>query len=168
MAALRRGELAVVTLAARSRSRWTQGAGTCKALHPFCKIQGRHRTFIEVHLAKSARAAALGLPPLPHVFTTSYHTHQPTEAFIARTLQGSYPGLLLLSPGRSVGLRLIPTKRDLRFHWQETAQQLLDEQQQKLPGQPAPSPAPMGRGLRRQGLHRQRSSPMPPSRRPLL
>ncbi|MCC7375637.1 MAG: UTP--glucose-1-phosphate uridylyltransferase [Verrucomicrobiales bacterium] len=132
MAALRRGELAVVTLAAGAGSRWTQGAGTCKALHPFCKIQGRHRTFIEVHLAKSARAVALGLPPLPHVFTTSYHTHQPTEAFIARKLQGSYPGLLLLSPGRSVGLRLIPTKRDLRFHWQETAQQLLDEQQQKL------------------------------------
>ena len=29
-------------------SRWTQGAGVVKALHPFCKLGGRHRTFIEV------------------------------------------------------------------------------------------------------------------------
>ena len=34
-AALRAGEVAVVTLAAGAGSRWTGGAGTCKALHPF-------------------------------------------------------------------------------------------------------------------------------------
>ena len=34
---------------------WTQGAGVVKALHPFCKLGGRHRTFLEVHLAKSRR-----------------------------------------------------------------------------------------------------------------
>ena len=28
-------------------SRWTQGAGVVKALHPFCKFDGTHRTFIE-------------------------------------------------------------------------------------------------------------------------
>ena len=55
LAALKAGEVAVVTLAAGAGSRWTQGAGTVKALHPFCKLGGRHRTFLEVHLAKSRR-----------------------------------------------------------------------------------------------------------------
>jgi hypothetical protein len=39
---------------------------------------------------------------------------------------------LLLSPGRAVGLRLLPTERDLRFLWEEMPQQVLDEQQQKV------------------------------------
>jgi hypothetical protein len=37
-----------------------------------------------------------------------------------------------LSPGRSIGLRLVPTVRDLQFAWQETAQQKLDEQKEKM------------------------------------
>ena len=53
--ALAAGEVAVVTLAAGAGSRWTQGAGVVKALHPFCKLGGQHRTFLEVHLAKSRR-----------------------------------------------------------------------------------------------------------------
>ena len=53
----REGEVAVVTLAGGVGSRWTQGAGVVKALHPFCKLGGRHRTFIETHLAKSRRIA---------------------------------------------------------------------------------------------------------------
>ena len=36
------------------------GAGVVKALHPFCKLGGRHRTFLEVHLAKSRRTGAPG------------------------------------------------------------------------------------------------------------
>jgi hypothetical protein len=43
-----------------------------------------------------------------------------------------YPGLLLLSPGRSIGLRMIPMERDLRFLWEEMPQQRLDEQAQKV------------------------------------
>ncbi len=39
---------------------------------------------------------------------------------------------MYLSPGRSVGLRLIPTERDLRFAWEQMPQQLLDEQAQKV------------------------------------
>src|SRR5439155_13776695 len=35
-------------------------------------------------------------------------------------------------PGRSVGWRMIPTVRDLRFLWEEMPQQILDEQQQKV------------------------------------
>ena len=32
----------------------------------------------------------------------------------------------------AVGLRLVPTARDLRFAWEETAQQRLDDQAQKV------------------------------------
>lgn len=131
-AALRRGELAVVTLAAGAGSRWTGGAGTCKALHPYAKLSGRHRTFLETHLAKSRRVSREFGVPLPHVITTSYATHGPTEAFLARVGRYGYEGPLLLSPGRSVGLRMIPTERDLRFQWEEMPQQLLDVQQQKV------------------------------------
>jgi len=131
-AALRAGEVAVVTLAAGAGSRWTGGAGTCKALHPFAKLEGRHRTFIETHLAKSRRSGRIAGHPLPHLFTTSYLTHEPTQRFLRQVDGYGYPGPLILSPGRSVGLRLIPTERDLRFAWEEMPQQVLDVQQQKV------------------------------------
>ncbi len=130
--ALAAGELAVVTLAAGAGSRWTQGAGVVKALHPFSKLGGRHRTFIETHLAKSRRVGRECGTPLPHVFTTSYLTHQPTLDFLQRENNYSYEGPLLLSPGKSIGLRLVPMVRDLRFAWEEMPQQRLDEQQQKV------------------------------------
>jgi hypothetical protein len=132
VASLKRGEVAVVTLAAGSGSRWTQGAGVVKALHPFCRLSGRHRTFIEANLAKSRRVAREVGTDLPHVFTTSYLTHEPMAELLERVKQYGYEGPLLLSPGRAVGLRLVPTERDLRFAWEETAQQVLDEQQQKV------------------------------------
>jgi hypothetical protein len=132
LASLRKGEVAVVTLAAGAGSRWTQGAGVVKALHPFCKLAGRHRTFMETHLAKSRRLSRVAGTPIPHIFTTSYLTHAPTEEFLARQNNYGYAGPLLLSPGKSVGLRMIPTVRDLRFVWEEMPQQILDEQQQKV------------------------------------
>ncbi|MCX7827275.1 MAG: UTP--glucose-1-phosphate uridylyltransferase, partial [Verrucomicrobiae bacterium] len=107
MDALRNGELAVVTLAAGAGSRWTQGAGVVKALHPFCKLGGRHRTFVETHLAKSRRVSRQTGAPLPHIFTTSYLTHRPTEEFLARQNNYGYPGPVHLSRGKSVGLRMI-------------------------------------------------------------
>ncbi len=131
-AALRAGEVAVITLAAGAGSRWTQGAGVCKALHPFAKFSGRHRTFIEAHLAKSRRTSRASGTPLPHVFTTSYATHGPTERFLAAVDNYGYQGPLHLSPGKNVGLRMVPTARDLRFAWEEMPQQRLDEQQQKV------------------------------------
>jgi hypothetical protein len=132
LTALKNGEVAVVTLAAGAGSRWTQGAGVVKALHPFCKLAGHHRTFMETHLAKSRRVSHQAGTPIPHIFTTSYLTHAPTEEFLARQNHYAYDGPLLLSPGKSVGLRLIPTVRDLRFVWEEMPQQILDEQQQKV------------------------------------
>ena len=130
--ALQSGEVAVVTLAAGAGSRWTQGAGVVKALHPFSKFAGRHRTFIEAHLAKSRRVSRQMGAPVPHVFTTSYLTHDPTEQFLSNQRSYGYEGPLLLSPGKSIGLRLIPMVRDLRFMWEEMPQQILDEQQQKV------------------------------------
>ncbi len=132
LAALRAGEVAVVSLAAGAGSRWTQGAGVVKALHPFARLAGRHRTFLETHLAKSRRMSRLGGAPIPHVFTTSYLTDEPTAAFLAEHRNYGFEGPLILSPGRSVGLRMVPTERDLRFAWEEMPQQMLDEQQQKV------------------------------------
>src|SRR5262245_62756368 len=132
LASLRNGEVAVVTLAAGAGSRWTQGAGVVKALHPFCKLGGKHRTFVETHLAKSRRVSRATGVRLPHIITTSYLTHQPTVEFLARQKDYNYEGPLFLSPGKAVGLRLVPTVRDLRFMWEEMPQQMLDEQQQKV------------------------------------
>ncbi len=130
--ALREGMVAVVSLAAGVGSRWTQGAGVVKPLHPFCKLGDVYRTFIEVHLAKSRRVGRLAGTPIPHVITTSYLTHEPIRSFLDDHDRYGYPGSLLLSEGRTVGLRLVPMARDLRFAWEEMPQQLLDEQAQKV------------------------------------
>lgn len=130
--ALAEGKVAVFSLAAGAGSRWTQGAGVVKALHPFCRFAGHYRCFLEVHLAKSARAAqAFGTPPV-HIVSTSYLTHDAIAAHLARHRNHRYPGPLVLSPGRSIGLRMVPTVRDLRFAWEETAHMVLDEQKQKV------------------------------------
>ena len=131
-AAIARGEVAVVTLAGGVGSRWTQGAGVVKALHPFAKLGARHRTFLEVHLAKSRRVGRQWGTALPHVVTTSYLTHGIIESFLARQENYHYAGPLLLSSGKAIGLRMIPMVRDLRFLWEEMPQQLLDEQAQKV------------------------------------
>ena len=131
-AALRRGEVAVVTYAAGVGSRWTQGAGVVKGLHPFARFAGRHCNFIEVHLAKTLRAARAAGTTIPHVFTTSYLTHDPIEKFLRGVAGDRWGREVLVSPGRSIGLRIVPTVRDLHFAWQETAQQRLDEQKEKM------------------------------------
>jgi hypothetical protein len=130
--ALAGGRVAVVSLAGGVGSRWTRGAGVVKALNPFCRLGGRYRNFIEVHLAKSLRVSRECGAPLPHVITTSYLTHEAIADHLAAEHNYGYPGPLLLSPGRSIGLRMIPMERDLRFAWEEMQHQLLDEQAQKV------------------------------------
>lgn len=129
-AALARGAVAVVTLAAGIGSRWTEGAGVVKALNPFCRMAGRHRRFLDVHLAKTRRSNRLSGCPATHVFTTGYLTDAPIRAALEHEAGFSSP--VLVSPGRSVGLRTVPMVRDLQFLWEETAQQVLDLQQQKV------------------------------------
>ena len=130
--ALASGRVAVVSLAGGAGSRWTKGAGVVKALNPFCRLGGRHRSFVEVHLAKSLRTGRQAGILLPHVFTTSYLTHDAIAAHLGACQNYGYPGPVLLSPGRSIGLRMVPMERDLRFAWEEMPQQLLDEQAQKV------------------------------------
>src|SRR5262249_40493388 len=91
---LARGEVAVVTLAAGAGSRWTRGAGVVKALHPFCRLGGRHRTFLEVHLAKSRLVGRQSGAAVPHVVTTSYLTHEPTAAALRAAGNYRYEGPL--------------------------------------------------------------------------
>jgi hypothetical protein len=131
-AALIGGEVAALALAAGAGSRWTQGAGVVKALHPFCRFHGRYRNFIEIHLAKGRRVARRYGVPIPYVISTSYLTHEPIARTLAEQRNYDYAGQLLLSPGRSVGLRMIPMARDLRFAWEELPQQTLDVQSQKM------------------------------------
>jgi hypothetical protein len=130
--ALRAGAVAVITLSGGVASRWTRGAGVVKGLVPFHRSAGRFRTFVEVHLAKSRKAGLQYGCSVPHVFTTSYLTHHPLKQHLDREQNYGYPGPLHLSPGRMIGLRMIPMVRDLRFAWEEMPQQILDDQAQKL------------------------------------
>lgn len=131
-AAIARGEVAVVTLAAGAGSRWTGGAGVVKALNPFCKLKGKHWSFLDIHLAKCAKTAKQFATRIPMVITTSYLTEKPIRRLVDENV-GKWFGVdAIVSPGMSVGLRMIPTQRDLRFLWQETAQQVLDQQKQKV------------------------------------
>ena len=129
---LANGEAAVLTLAAGVGSRWTQGAGVVKALHPFSKLHGAHRTFIEVHLAKSRLVGKKSGVFPPHLVSTSYLTHEAIRQYLERNGNYGYEGPVILSPGRAIGLRMIPTARDLIFAWEEMPQQMLDEQAQKV------------------------------------
>jgi len=129
---LKKGELAVVSFAGGAGSRWTKGAGVVKSLNPFVKLCGKHRNFIEAHLAKSRQISRSFSVPIPHVFTTSYLTHAAIENYLRRVGNFRYQGPLYLSPGQVVGLRLVPMERDLHFIWEEMPQQILDEQAQKV------------------------------------
>jgi hypothetical protein len=130
--ALGDGIAAVVTLSGGIGSRWTHGAGVVKALNPFCRFAGRHRSFLEIHFAKSRRTALRVGRAVPHVITTSYLTHDPIDRFLEAEGRYGYEGPVYLSPGRSVGLRLVPMLRDLRYAWEELPQQRLDEQKEKV------------------------------------
>ncbi|MFN2200676.1 MAG: UTP--glucose-1-phosphate uridylyltransferase [Caldilineaceae bacterium] len=132
MQALADGSVAMVSMAGGAGSRWTHGSGAVKALNPYSKLSGKHRSFIETHIAKNRQTARLyGTLPV-HVLTTSYLTHDAIAERLERENSYGYDGPLFLSPGRAIGLRMVPMARDLRFAWEEMPQQLLDEQAQKM------------------------------------
>jgi hypothetical protein len=131
-AALRNGRVAVLTLAGGVGSRWTTGAGVIKAVNTFVEIGARHRSFLEIHLAKTRRLARrFGARP-PHIVSTSFLTHKSVEKHLSRSDRYGYQGPVWLSPGRSIAQRLVPMVRDLVFLWEETAQEALDEPKQKV------------------------------------
>jgi galactokinase/mevalonate kinase-like predicted kinase len=130
--ALRLGEVAVVTLAAGVGSRWTTGAGVVKAVNPFVTMAGRHRSFLEIHLAKTSATQARGGTAIPHIVTTSYLTHAAIECHLVRTANYGHDGPVFLSRGQSIGQRLVPMTRDLTFLWEEATHETLDENVQKV------------------------------------
>jgi anti-sigma factor RsiW len=129
---LSEGRVGVLSLAAGVGSRWTTGAGAIKAINPFVYLEGRHRSFLEIHLAKSRRAAQRFGAPVPHVVSTSYLTDGPIRKHLKLSGNFGYDGPLYLSPGRSIGQRLVPMVRDLVFLWEEMPHETLDEQKQKV------------------------------------
>jgi UTP--glucose-1-phosphate uridylyltransferase len=130
--ALQNGEAAVVTLAAGVGSRWTTGAGVVKAVNPFVDLEGRHRSFLEIHLAKTRKIEREFTARIPHIVTTSYLTHAAVERHLQSTGNYGHDGPVYLSPGRSIGQRLVPMTRDLTFLWEETSHETLDENKQKV------------------------------------
>jgi hypothetical protein len=158
-AALAAGEVAVVSLAGGAGSRWTQGAGVVKAINPFAAFAGRHRSFLELHLAKSRRTGQLHGAMPAHVFTTSYLTHAAIADFVEAHEHFGYTGGLHLSPGRSIGLRMVPMVRDLQFLWEETLQQVLDERAQKMRKSVEAALMDWARALGEAGDYRDESAP---------
>ncbi len=130
--ALREGRVAVLSLGGGVGSRWTTGAGVVKTVNPFVSLAGKHRSFLEIHLAKTQRAAARYDAVLPHIVTTSFLTDAPVKKHLALNDNYGYAGPLYLSPGRSISQRLVPMVRDLVFLWEEMPQETLDEQKQKV------------------------------------
>lgn len=130
--AILRGEVAVVSLAAGVGSRWTTGAGVVKAVNPFVPMAGRHRSFLEIHLAKTSKVVSRFGVTIPHVVTTSYLTHEAIERHLARSHNYGQDGPVYLSRGQSIGQRLVPMARDLTFLWEEGAHETLDDNKQKV------------------------------------
>jgi galactokinase/mevalonate kinase-like predicted kinase len=130
--AISSGKVATMSLAAGVGSRWTKGAGVIKAINPFVEIKGQHRSFIEIHLAKTKKVAEDYAAEIPHIITTSYLTHEAIEQELVKKNNHGYHGPIYLSPGRSLGQRFIPMVRDLVFLWEEMPQETLDEQKQKV------------------------------------
>jgi hypothetical protein len=132
MDSLRKNEIAVVTFAGGMGSRWTHGAAVVKPINPFINIENKYRTFIEIHLAKSKKTGQLSGNEIPHVFTTSYLTHDAIIQYLEAFNYFDYRDGLYLSPAKSIGHRVYPMEKDLRFHWEEQLQQKLDENIQKV------------------------------------
>ena len=130
--ALKNGKVAVLSLAGGVGSRWTKGAGVIKAIFPFTEMQGTHRSFVEVHLAKTAQTAKIYKVKPPHLIATSYLTYDAIANQLKKAKNYGYKGAIYLSKGKSIGQRFVPMVRDLRFLWEEMPQEKLDENKEKV------------------------------------
>jgi UDP-N-acetylglucosamine pyrophosphorylase/galactokinase/mevalonate kinase-like predicted kinase len=130
--ALKRNEVAVVTFAGGMGTRWAHGAAVVKPVNPFIWMEGRHRTFLEIHVAKSRKTAESYSCTLPHIFTTSYLTHDAVKNYLVRFDFFHYKESLYLSPAKTIAHRVYPMERDLRFFWEEQLQQKQNEHIQKV------------------------------------
>ncbi|MBI5674994.1 MAG: UTP--glucose-1-phosphate uridylyltransferase [Nitrospirae bacterium] len=129
---IKKNEVVVVTFAGGLGSRWTDGAAVVKPINPFLNMNGRFRTFIDIHLAKSRKTGELSGHNIQHVFTTSYLTHEAISNYLARSGHFNYNGKIYISPGKSIGHRVYPMGRDLKFYMEEELQQRQSENIQKV------------------------------------
>ena len=106
--------------------------GVIKAINPFIPMNGQHRSFLEIHIAKSKKTSDMFHASIPYIIATSHLTHNPIEKELQRTTNYHFNSAVYLSPGKSIGQRFIPTERDLRFLWEEMLQEKLDENKQKV------------------------------------
>ncbi len=130
--AIREGKAAVVTFGAGLGSRWAGGADMVKLLNPFLMMEGRHRSFLEIHLAKTAKTGRDFDRPLQHALTTSFLTHDPIAETLSRTGNFGSPGPVYLSPSRSIIQRLCPREDDLREFWKPRLRLIHDPEQRKI------------------------------------
>ncbi len=130
--AIKAGKVGVLTLAGGVGSRWTKGAGVIKALNQFAEFDGRHRSFVEIHLNKTKKSSELFDVKIPHIIATSHLTQSSIEEELGLKNNFGFHGKVYLSQGRSIGQRFIPMERDLRFLWEEMPQETLDENKQKV------------------------------------
>lgn len=128
---LSNGEVAVVTFAAGMGSRWCHGAAVAKPVNPFLKAGGRYRTFLEMHLAKSRKTAEMFGKKIPHIFTTSYLTHDSIDKYLKRFDHFGCEKYIYLSPGKSIARRVYPMVRDLQFIWEKKHGQSTDDESLK-------------------------------------
>ena len=116
--------------------------------------------------AESRGSAALPCPTSSPPATS--RTSRPAR-FLEQHDNFGYEGPLVLSDGKSIGLRMVPTVRDLRFAWEEMPQQTLDDQQQKVRDSLRAAligwAQSAGEAVR---LHRQPAAAMPAPGRPLV
>jgi hypothetical protein len=130
--AIRKNEIAVISLAGGLGSRWTTGAAVVKAISPFVRIGDRYRSFLDIQLAKTRKTERdLGCR-IPHILTTSYLTHAAIENYLKRFDYIDGQPRVFLSPGKTIGHRVYPMERDLRFYWEEQLQQKLDGYSQRV------------------------------------
>jgi galactokinase/mevalonate kinase-like predicted kinase len=131
-ASLRRGEAAVVTLGAGLGSRWSGGEAVVKLLSPFVMIEGRHRSFLEIHLAKSARTSRDFGHPIQHAITTSFLTHRALSGTLSEEENYGSSGKVYLSPSLSTIQRLYPTEDDLREQMKPRLREIRDQESRRL------------------------------------
>ncbi len=132
MESLKNGEAAVVTFAGGMGSRWTHGAAVAKPINPFVMINNKYRTFVEIHLAKSRKTGDLAGRKIPHILTTSYLTHDFISNYLESFNHFVCRDQVYLSPSMTIGHRVYPMERDLRFYWQEQLQQKMDDNVQRV------------------------------------
>jgi hypothetical protein len=130
-AALRAGEAAAVTLAGGLGSRWSPGGEVVKLLSPVVPLEGRYRSFLEIHLAKTARTALDYRRPFQHAVTTSPFTEEPIAGALDKSRRAGGPEAVYLSPAGALVGRLYPREDDLRDFFKTRIRAIRDRRKRR-------------------------------------